>query len=86
MKYSMHKRISQVIKGNWGKENTPKNIICKYDAEVGIRVKKMFSCPMNTICLIQLWGLGPKPEQGDLCHPYCAWQKFTGQLVDKMQL
>lgn len=41
---------------------------------------------MNTVCLTQLWGLGPKPEQGDLCHPDCAWLKVTGELVDKMQL
>lgn len=41
---------------------------------------------MNTVCLTQLWGLGPKPEQDDLCHPDCARLKVTGQLVDKMQL
>lgn len=41
---------------------------------------------MNTVCLIQLWDLGPKPEQGDLCHPHCAWLKVTGQLVDKIYL
>lgn len=41
---------------------------------------------MNTVCLTHLWGLGPKPEQGDLCHPDCARLKVTGQLVDKMQL
>lgn len=59
-----------------GKKITPRNIIYKYDAEISIRVKKVVSCPMNTVCLTQLWGLGPKPEQGDLCHPDCARLKL----------
>lgn len=39
---------------------------------------------MNIVCLTKLWGLGPKPEQGDLCPPDCARLKVTGQLVDKI--
>lgn len=71
-------------KGNWGKK--PQQLIHKYDTEVGIRVRKIGRCPVGTACLIQVWGLGPKPEHDDLCHPDCVWLKVTGELVGKKQL